>query len=804
MYHLYTLIVDGVEYDLEGRDTIRNWDEIIMSLVRNDYDGVVRSFTSKFDFIGKAYSLLKKQYEANYLSSHATIAFRLRNNSWTYNEVFRCLLDFSTLTDNGFIFSIEGVDNSLANIIKSQGGTEFEINVADIKEEIEPFYYDGIEVEQSATFTLTGENNDSNDEIKFTLPLTSFSGVIEAPLYVVETEILHRNKLDVHDVLPELGSEIKNCFIIAKGLVLIDLTIEFTGRASQDAGVFLEIFSIIDNTAIRDIKIAQLSTSNKNVRYKSTNLSLTNHQGLRLQFGGTTSFIDYYISNQNIKVTWTDRLQNRITIDRFSPYLLLKAIIHKMKGYDDLSNDGYDYSDSRLSNTWMCAAESIRNIPNAKVYTSFNKFRDWMKAVFGYVYEIKDNSIIFKHRSSFFSGNEVKEIEIYNDYNYSINKALIYSRVKAGYENQDYEIVNGRSEFNLNTTYSTGLTISDTELSLISPYRCDNYGVELLVHSRGSETTDNTSDKDLFFFGLKYVTTGDLTGYYVLRRDIPIIPTSSLISMSTRFNVMFTPRKCIEANSIIIGSCTGNLAYTSSEGYTEFEVDGVYERSDIPITDRKISVGTISINTPDNNIPEDLSGLITFNYRGNKMGGYLRKVDINQGKRVELKYELIENYDFSPIGTNQFVFSKRSTTIDVNIQNNTLGNGDIEFILYDKNLKEIEVLVCPYTVNGGGFVGFDRLAVPEATANVSINDSSIEIGALGIRIIPSNGNTVRFITPTTDFNVALLIDSSLSQKTNNLYGQTGGLYLDSLVDIKDGSIVELQSISGSLTLDVSV
>ena len=62
-----------------------------------------------------------------------------------------------------------------------------------------------------------------------------------------------------------------------------------------------------------------------------------------------------------------------------------------------------------------------------------------------------------------------------------------------------YNSINGRGEFNFTNKYTTGCTVSDKSLKLISKYRCDSYGIEFMAQKRGAESTDNESDTDVFF-----------------------------------------------------------------------------------------------------------------------------------------------------------------------------------------------------------------------------------------------------------------------------------------------------------------
>lgn len=48
--------------------------------------------------------------------------------------------------------------------------------------------------------------------------------------------------------------------------------------------------------------------------------------------------------------------------------------------------------DSRLASTYLVAAESIRGIEGAKLYSTFTEFCDWMETVFGYTYYFDDEA----------------------------------------------------------------------------------------------------------------------------------------------------------------------------------------------------------------------------------------------------------------------------------------------------------------------------------------------------------------------------------------------------------------------------
>ena len=121
----YVLTVDSISYDIP-KSCIQNWDEIKFSRKRSGLEGITRTFTSKFQFVGEAYDLILEEYLSKYLASNASITVYTITNSHTYEEFFSCRLDFGSLTYDGNTVSINSIDDSVANIIKANKGTQYE------------------------------------------------------------------------------------------------------------------------------------------------------------------------------------------------------------------------------------------------------------------------------------------------------------------------------------------------------------------------------------------------------------------------------------------------------------------------------------------------------------------------------------------------------------------------------------------------------------------------------------------------------------------------------------------------------
>lgn len=652
MYYKCELIVGGYSYDVTNN--LVNWDDVEMSFKRNDYDGVVRSFSNKFKFANGAYSLLLKQYTDNYLKSNASIVFYIRNNSWLWNEKFRCALDFSTFSHNGTTCEINAVDNSLASLIKAKKGTQYEYNVNELKEGMK-LSYDRLQMSNTASWLIAGdtEENDGGTYITNTFvpnddfyPLGTYYAF---PLYIVgNPEIAVKNIIEVADADQGDGKSGsgggRNCPYIFKNIssqgIKINIKAKFYlfANSSGNGSASLRLRKFPSGTDIPGGSI-RLQEGLNVIEWDLHDILINGN-------GGYLSFLIYvtdtpytiyqmmpYASDERLTIDFMAR-DITVDIDVIKPISLINRLLTSINGgREGVTCEISSGVDSRLDNTLIVAAESIRGIKDAKIYTSYTKFVKWMEAEFGFVPVISENKVIFVHRDSLFQNFQIKDFaDNSREFEYSINSSLIYSGIKVGYEKQDYDSVNGRDEFHFTNEYSTGITLTDNVLDLISPYRADAYGIEFLTSKRGEDTTDSKSDNDIFF------VCAELSGdkYKLIR-----IPISGVISPDTMFNAMYSQRYMIKANEKFIGAFTDRLEFASSEGNSDIVIDGVSEKADILISGRSFTVGELSFETGDIEILSDLSGYVVVTNGGKAYKGYLSNVSYNLGRSEAVKYTLI-------------------------------------------------------------------------------------------------------------------------------------------------------------------
>lgn len=660
MYFRCQILINGISY--EATDDLKNWDDFELAYKRASYDGVVRSFSTKFEFVNRSYSLLKEEFSKNYLSSNAGIAFYRRNNSWNWDKVFQCALDFSSYSDDGYTISINAIDDTLAAIIKAKRNIQYEYLVSELGPK--SLYYDGLKSQYEAKYISGGTTVEDDADLQYVqyygalFPGGNGSATVSFPVYILDNSELP--KLDSPLVFtdePFVTDGSVQTFAEALSNVDITLKMSFSfyvigdnaqGTAYADVELFVKRANgdLVQQGVWRHI-VGNLPTI---VSFqKDVALYTGDFIGMKLVLYNSATPIAMtwttYLRDFSLSVNFQSRI-NPVNIDVLLLTTVAEKLLESMTDSSDYSVEINNYvpggiTRSRLSSCFIMPAESARNLPNAKLYTSYKKFCEFMESEFGYVSVIEGNKVTFAHRYALFDDYVVKDLsDQINDYEYSVNSSLIYTSVKVGYDKQDYDSINGRDEFRFTNEFSTGLKLTDNTLSLISPYRADAYGIEFLVQKRGEDTTDNDSDNDVFIVGCKFATSAG-KGDLLLDRPYNTGQLSGLISPDTMFNIEYSPRFMLEENKQYIGSCTNMLKFTSSDGNSDVSIDGVKETDDFLIENRLFTVGEVDIETSEVDIPSNLSGLISFDHNGEAVSGYIKEVKINVGKTESVKYSLI-------------------------------------------------------------------------------------------------------------------------------------------------------------------
>lgn len=601
----YSLIVGNVSYKL-GDWCVKNWDEISYSIERVDYGGVTRSLTSKFEFYGKAYDILWEEYHRHYLLSEAFVTIETLDDNHRFFEKLRYRLDFSKLSYDGQLLTINAFDDSLATLIKANKGTVYEYPVSELKE-ARPLYYDRLKMKNMTEWLVTGDTEERGNQtyVTNTFGVAKFS----YPVYITSQEIQTKNSIEIYDVeKQELDSSGFVPFLkcISDGVIHVKVSMELNLMASYKGGVGRKRRISLEHNMNGQTQVLynQEISEGMNTFKVEKEIEMKKGYSVSLFIGlGETLKLSQVLPTTDYILIEFYGIDLPVDIDVISPVTILNRLLKSMNGgRDGIIGEIASGTDKRLDNTLIIAAESARGL-NAKLYTSYSKFEKWMSVVFGYVPIIGNNTVKFVHRDSNFHSEQGIEFEEVTDFEYSIIDKLIYSHVRAGYEKKEYDSVNGRDEFRWTNDYNTGITLTANSLELISPYRADAYGIEFLAAKIGEETTDNSSDNDVFFVGAEL--NKESTKYILVRSGYEI---SGVIDPSSMFNVMYSPRSILEANKRFLGISMSSLRFASSEGNSDVIINGIGECDEFQIaeSDRLFTVGEIRFSSTIDASEDDL------------------------------------------------------------------------------------------------------------------------------------------------------------------------------------------------------
>lgn len=634
------LLIGGKRYDVT--DHLKNWEDVEISAKRKDLGGVVRSFSNKFEFVKGAYDLLEAEYLSNYTKASAILVIGVLNDSWGYNEKFRCKLDFSTYQSDGYTISINAIDDSVASIINANKSQVYDIPVSELKEDT--LYYDRMNLNNRVEFGVN-PNDPKNEQTDPDIYPIEYTGNYLFPLIYMDTNFPVKNKIEVfdndgyvensNDVTPLIKaiSDIKIVF-------RLDFKIRQVEVGVDQQAIYPELLLwLFDKNGVRQ-------TSTKIGYFDGDNDIHIDYQYTVLMRPG--DYISLFIDSKTlqtlhakvfdvkeISVSYIGR-NKPVNIDAFSPKKLLSSLLSRM----GVSLSG-DIVSGSMPIPWMMAAESVRGIKDAKVHTSFSKFCDFAKALLGYDYEILDNSVRFRHMNDFFV-NETKELDHVSNMELSVDESLIYSGVEIGFDKQDYDEINGRDEFHFKSSFSTGLDIKDNILSLISPYRADCYGLEFLANERDEESKDTDSDNDIFIVHAR--KDGDRLVLVREENGGAIYAVTGVLFPDTIFNASYSPRNMLLVNKERLGICTDYLSFTASDGNSSISIGGVSETLPIslPVNDRRIRIDKVSLETPGlSPFPGNYRGKLSFSYAGRSYEGWVSEITEKIGKYQTASYSLI-------------------------------------------------------------------------------------------------------------------------------------------------------------------
>ena len=181
----YTLTIGSTEYDIPD-ECLKNWDEISFSLKRTDYSGVMRSFSTSFEFVGEIKDMLWDLYLDDGFHAEAKVAVYTISNIHTWVKQFEEALDFSTLEVEDGVLRVNALDNTLAALIKAKKGQKYEYSVSSFFPNYVSVYITRMELKSYAfwRFPFSENTPGSNQDKSVCLHLVDSKSAVISKAYL--------------------------------------------------------------------------------------------------------------------------------------------------------------------------------------------------------------------------------------------------------------------------------------------------------------------------------------------------------------------------------------------------------------------------------------------------------------------------------------------------------------------------------------------------------------------------------------------------------------------------------------------
>lgn len=666
----YLRVFEGDFIDVT--QSIENLDSLENVLSRDGVSGVISEVSFEISFVLSAKDFVKDIFFRKGLYGKALLKIYRRGNfDNDYKLIKDINLDFSTYQEYADRVTVEAAKFDLLEIINSEGKTKYEVPVSEIAD-TKKWKYERMNFINNGVYELVTSDMtvaQITDLIAFSLNLSSSELVPGEEIdFVSQTLTYGKTNYFIQNNGESVNMHIKMMFkFIFEGEIKVHnpfeteidknslLSIQLYRLSSE--GNFKESikswFLTPETLSIDGEKYTGIFSDTMNVDKIVTiepnericlGFSSVNNMSMAVTIqSGYYRFESLEEYNKPILTAYyTTKSQKSHKIDIIDPTTLMQHYLNEMSGVNGLFSVQINWSESNYK-TMLIAAESIRQIPGAKLYGSPNDFFDWMK-VLGYEYDIDGTKLIFNFRDEYFKSSfaamsmrkdEIADLIIKADNTYA------YTSVEIGYDKQDYDTMNGRCEPNGMFSYTTGyITRTDNKLSLISPYRADSIGIEMLCQESDKQTTDTDSDNDVFFVALKE-NSEDYSEY----KDIYIEDKD--FSSLKLFNAPFNPYYLIKRNQSLIGINADKVKFKATDmSRTAIIIDN--GQSVDPYADQIISkklfepiiynfAAGSNKDLPDHAVR---NGLVKINWKDEIYTGFIKEIRKNYASDTETTWEL--------------------------------------------------------------------------------------------------------------------------------------------------------------------
>ena len=636
----------------------QGWDEKALQWKRGfDWWGVFTEFSLPLKFVKDGAKILRYVlYNEGGEGNCELLIKRLNKTTWAYEDYYIGGLDFTKSNDENSFFTINILASGYIDKLKSRESQEYEIDLDTLAD----FYVkvDGITLLNDFNYILgSGVWDVPKGHMVIGMDRYYSGGNIGLDNFVsVQADPEFAGISPLYD-----SPDTRHVITYVKALTLdISYTINFQCDTLPGVNYFASDFYMyvvhknnLGVTQSLNLIYSSLFVSMLGIPQSVTgtinNLNLVNGDILYLLCYNTTSVAFAFTMNANS----TYDINAEITLPEtytkaLRPQTVFAELVDKISdgevGTDDLPL--YDLKEYVLT-----SGDALRQLSGAKLKTSFSDFFDSYNNAFdlGTYYNKNDNRHYIKYKRELFDATvNLTNIGAVANLKVTPFSELNFSKLTNGYNNYDYDDLNGRGEFNTKFNLLSPMTRVTAERSLIVPYRADMYGIEFTRYNlEGKTTVDGKSDNDVFILNIENTSAGTHLGlpYYNLYRDVSLT-IFGLIFSDTAYNINLSPKRNLLRNgdwlrSLLFGLENKFIEFTSADKNADMVTDDgvnlIYEKAfeiisdlDTPLFQPFVlefeCVQPINIQVILDNYPY---GYIEFDWNGETYKGFLIEANDN-------------------------------------------------------------------------------------------------------------------------------------------------------------------------------
>lgn len=663
----FTLYSEGKEWVLPQSPD--GWEESTLQWARSDiYFGLVRSFSVPLRFVLDGAWLLRRSMYLGGIDASCIIKIELLDRStWQYETMYEGDIDFSTFDDMLTVVEAKLMDMGIAASVAAYSNVEYEFEVTN--EETIPVRLPGIdriETGDANPFALTAATLGYYPGLQIgTNELFSERVIIQEVDYnnYIPNQPVPGNGWFIEGQDPTTNIRISGywdyfTFVVANTNYYYQL--ELIGEFGNIIAV---LFSTLGNPPTQ-------TRSNFDV-----NIDVSAGQKLWIivrRYGSGGSIVFPFLRTDGGVINVSYGITTEPTVIRaFRPKKVFQMLMDRMHPEGvTVQSELLD----RWDNLLITSGDAIRTISGALLKTKFDDFFRSINAVlnagfgvYGNVPSIEGKDYYYRRSGQVIDlGDSVKEVHV------RPSESYLFNSIKAGYPNDDYEVDQGREEYNSGQIWSTDIRRIQKQIDLSSIYRADQYGIEQLRISVLDNQRDNVNevdkknDNELFFVHAKKEPGED--GIFDVIGAENYVNISGISARSSSYNMEITPKKnLLRHANYLAGSMYNNSSVLSFESADKNADLSTTDLNGITVRERdNIDVSTLGeplflpfevefVTDLDFNAWRMMQtspfGYVKFMFRGSEFYGFITEVSQNIVRNQERTFTLLlsPNSDISKL-----------------------------------------------------------------------------------------------------------------------------------------------------------